>query len=321
MRKIAGALAAWVFLTATAWCAPLDATVIPGSSRWIIHVDAEAFKMSSTYAEWRKLIVGLPVERHLQGLAAVSGVNPFDDVQSITLCGPDAVHSRAIAMIQGRFDRDRLTTLAQGVAGITSTVYNGATIYSWPDPRQGTNKRGWGAFLRTDLIAFAADEAPLKAAIDTIAGQSPALDGAMTDWAGTRGSFFFLGAAKGLATMDGVHPNAAIVQRVVNARVNMGEAEGELVFEALIEADSAEAAEQMRQMVDGFRAMLLLKSKDNPDAAGIASAIEVAVSGSSLSIRFHKSVPTLFDVLRKKVEAFKNRTNARLALPAGPVVK
>jgi hypothetical protein len=240
-----------------------------------------------------------------------TGINVEEDIDSVTACmwpnaGGDADDHTGFVMLRGRFDTARLEAKAREHKNVQIEDFHGARLLrlvhdsnessqSTP-PRDGElrhRKTAVLAFVEPGLLMFG-EEAPVKRALSRSAqtvqtnsemmGMISEVEGNANLWA--------VGRVEALAK------NAKLPEQIASqipqvtwfsasSRINGG-----LSGELRAEARDDEAAKNLREVVQGFLALVRMQAGNKPEMQTLVQSLQLTGQGKSVALSFQ--VPAEF---------------------------
>ena len=282
---------------------PVDLKVLPGTARWIVHLDMEKLLQSEVGKMAQQAIQGKPQEARIKALEAMTSVNLLRDVHGLTVCGQGASQDGATVLVRGRFDEQRLVTILAAADGYAQTAYGTRSIHGWNDKNSKTTGRTYGAFGAQNLIVMSDRPESVQAALDVLDGKraSLATAGTFSKTSVPGAGFMFLATAKGLRDMEAIHPKAVVMKQVDDMTLTLGEKGNALVLAANVTAVSAEAVTQIQQVVAGFQAMALLGAENKPEMVDLAKSLTFTANDRTLQMEMSCPVQTVIQMIRSKI--------------------
>jgi hypothetical protein len=258
---------------------------VHADAKWFAHVDLDALKQTTVGAKMMDHLQQGQADNKLAALSSVFNFDPRSDLNDLVLYGFGNDRDGAV-VVRGKFDPERLVTLVKAGEDYAGETYEGHQLHSWTDPKKcGTHKRAHGVVHAPDIIVFADDLSVLKKAVDVLDRRAPI----MIDTArfpglndSPRGGFIF--AAANMAEMIGLTPQAQTFKAVESGVMTIGEADGLIYADLVLEAANADAATMMKRVLDGMAGLALLNREKNPAGARLAEKSESTVEGSRLTL-------------------------------------
>jgi hypothetical protein len=295
------AFAALALATVAVPAAPFQSKNIAAGAKWVIHVDVDAIRDSKIV---KKAFATCPILKNsgmvFDMIRDKAGIDLRKDLHGITLYGPDSDKKHAVAIVFATVNKTLLTEKAQKAADHKLTRRGGIEIHSWTAKHFGKTEPGAGAFYKDDAIVFAADVDGVSKAIDVLSGKSPGNSNPLLT--GTvRGATVIVRAAE---IPDNV--NCPILKQVKSFRVALGENDGKSFARKRIIMKTPEAAQQVKAVNDGFKALMSLYFADDADMMKIVEGSTSTLRGSTVTVRWEAPVEDVWNAmekLAKKVEA------------------
>jgi hypothetical protein len=218
-----------------------------------------------------------------------TGIDIERDVDSVLgFLGASATNRqepRGLAIIRGRFDRQRIEALLRGHGGQEET-HSGTTLMVAPEI--GDSSKSFGlAFLAEDLIGVGHVE-ELRAAIDRKAGGGATTNGDLMDR--VRGVFgqsaWVVGRFDALVSSG--HLPADVVSDIPPITWLSGSARFDNTIHLKLQAEArdAQAAKDLRELITGVLAIGKLQRGVDPQLADLAKSIALGGSGATVTLAF-----------------------------------
>jgi hypothetical protein len=178
-----------------------------------------------------------------------------------------------------------------------ATSYGSYQLHSWThkDCRKGP-RTVVGTFYKPDVMVFAGCEEIVKAALDVLDGKSAGIAGTTSPLAGRTlpGSIF-------VARASAIDPKTRcpILKSAESLRVALGESKGESFYRGRVVMKSTESAEQVKAVVEGFRALVSLQHGSDPLAMKLIGGLKVTSEGAKVSIRWNASANDVWAAVEK----------------------
>jgi len=286
MRIALSIVAVWGLLLAqSAEGAPLRAKDVAASAKWVVHVDFDAMRDSKLGAEVReKCLAAENAQKKLKHFQEDTGVDLTKDMHSVTLYDTRFVEHGGVAIFRAaHIDKKKLVAKLKDKHPDHSTEQHGdVTISTWTEAK-GTKHEHHvsGAFFGADAVLFSRDLKQLKAAVDVLSGKADALstESPLAEEA-PKGTFFLV---RGVGMDKEKTPfKAAVIRKSKQLSYAFGQ-DGNTVFaQGLLIAPSADAADKVRHVVEGFRALLQLRFGERDKKWEMLRGLKMAVAGSTI---------------------------------------
>ena len=313
MRKLMVVLMASVLFAAMPTLAgPLVIEQVSDGANWVAHTDYQQFNNSWTGQLIRKELVNLGIEEKLTNFATVFSFHPLDDVRDVTIYGTGKDREKAIVLIEGVFDKERILALVRMNPQHKEITYGDIVLHEWFDEnQQGSNDSAgqmmYGCFYQDDLIVMGAGLEGVKQAIDVLNGSAPnAASGVFNQAALDAKGAFFQVAGKRVGEMVGQDPQAAVLRQTDQLGLAIGEVEGKFYIDLGLTARSEEAAQAITKMLDGIIAFASLPNEEQPMLAELAKKVKVSCEKNTVQVHFESDpeavVQFLKDQWQRKIE-------------------
>jgi hypothetical protein len=317
MRRAAMVAIAVGLAAGAALAGPLQPERVASSAKWVAHLDVEA----AMKAELVQFVLQQPdvmakVEAAVKKGMEKLGIDPTKDIKSITLYGMGYEKTQAVAIGQGKVDKDKLLALIPK-DGHEQLEYNGVTIHSWPDPKGGTTN---GCFWGDDTVVLAGDVANIKLAIDVLAGKKDNLTKGELAAAlpkAPAGTALTL-AARDLESAPKKENDPGVFIHKFNwLSLVAGESEGNGFLTITGQAKNAEDAQEIRDGLNGLIAFVKMAARHmkagDPRLADVAELLKgVSIGGEGATVTASGSWPVakLKEVAEKAIKAKAARIEA-----------
>lgn len=279
--------------------APLNKNHILADSKWICHVDLEAFRAT----QLGKLVqddIRQNWQTKIDSLNELFGSDITRDVHSVTLFGSKPGEEDAVVMIYGKFNQNKLTALLALNSSYQKSQYNGAALHHWTDDRDHKNRVG--AFAQDNLIVISQTESKVTSVLDILSGKASSLAAQQANplvpLTEVPQNTFVLAAAVGLDELTQDDKNAAILQNSRLMAFIGTEEQGNVITRLRLETQDAQAAEQIETALRGILAFITLSQKENPDIAALIGACTISRQQSILNVQFQYPSQALMDIIK-----------------------
>jgi len=309
MRKLMMVLMVSVLLAAVpAFGGPLVKSRVSGSANWVAHVDNERFNSTQIGQLIREELKNQGMEENLANFVSIFAFHPLDDVRNVTAYGQGQNPEKAVVLIEGKFDEERLLMVLRFNPDYQETEYGDIAIHSWVDekkrdPNDSNIGRMYGCFYNDELVVMGAGLEAVKQAIDVLNGSAEnAASGVFNQAALNAKGAFFLVAANGVGEMVGQEPQAAVLRQTDELGLAVGEIEGNVYVDLDLKAKSEEAAKNIYKVLDGIIAFAALVGMEEPKLAELAKTVELSRVQNTIQVHFKSSPETVFSFLKEQWE-------------------
>jgi len=315
MRHITAAVAIGASLAAVAaWAGPLQKHHVAAEAKWVLHLDVEASKATQVGAyiggaldQDPKLVktkADLKAQfdfdfdwRRITALTAYgTGFQPGEQGKGILLVYTDMdVQKLLEAVIDkaqgGNADTGDIKRLEPGPLPLYLIKDD---LYVAPQPGR-------------PLLVSKFHQEILKAR-PVFAGQGVTLaaNDSFGDLLSAPGAFYFVGAAQGFNELPHIPPKAQVLKQAEGLRLVVSEAAGQVGFNAMLKTKTAEASQQIQQVLQGLIALGTLSQPGNQDLQQFIQAVKVTGSDKSVSLSIQIPADKVITEIKKK-EAQKKR--------------
>lgn len=279
-------LAAVVAVGFSARADALKQNLVPANSRWILHLDAEAFRKTRIGA----MIIEDKAESKVRQVKQDSKLPldfSFNKITAITAFGPMVgEHKDGVMLVQTtadvRGDLEKLIGFKEqngnGEPPVSRFSANGVEYY-----KLGNDLNLLQAGEKTWLLGK--KTASLEAARDVVAGKAaPLKDAPFLNYPAMNNGFFFLAVADTGAAGNQLPAQAKILQKAEGGRLAIGEQGDKVLINLALKAKEAETITEMQQLVQGLIAFVKLAQADNKDLNALVSSAAVTTNQNYVSV-------------------------------------
>jgi hypothetical protein len=261
----------------TALAGPLDRSIVPAATPWVLHVDVEAAVASKVGS----FMLSHKGEFDLDGLDGLKafGIDAPRDLLSITIFSPDAKSEDGVVAVLATPAIDALWNHLKTEPHAKSITVDGVELLSWDD--KGERKYGRvtpSADGKTRLALISDEWESIVAAIKG-AKQAGNLAGP------SKGSILFAQATTLPEEMieDADDNGQAILSKVQSAWLDIGEQDATVRAIANATFTDATAASQSRDVLQGLLSFVRMVSSTNEDVKPIVQMLDGA-GGPKISL-------------------------------------
>lgn len=283
---------------------PLVLEQVSGSASWVVHANQQQFRKTQTGQLIRTEMVNLGLEENLTNFAQIFSFHPIDDVRDVTVYGNGKDREKAVVLIDGIFDKEKILSLLRMNPEYKDIKYGKIVLHQWLDENQKdpNNKMMYGCFYRNDLIIMGAGLEAVKLAVDVLNGSAknaagnifnqPALD--------AKGAFFQAVGMRIGEMVAGEDPQAAALKQSDQLGIAIGENEGKFYIDVGLIAKSEEAAQAITKMLDGIIAFVSLPNEQQPLLSELAKKITVSCEQSKVQAVFQAEPESVVQFLKEQ---------------------
>ena len=280
---------------------PLVIEQVSGSASWVVHANQQQFRKTMIGQLIRTEMVNLGLEENLTNFATIFSFHPLDDVRDVTLYGTGNDREKAVVLIDGFFDKEKILSLLRMNPEYKDTKYGKIVLHQWidEDQKDPNNKMMYGCFYTDDLVIMSAGYDAVKLAVDVLNGSAknaagnifnqPALD--------TKGAFIQV-AGKRVGEM--LEQDAAAFRQTDQLGLAIGEVEAKFYIELSLTAKSEEAAQAITQMLEGILAFISMPNQEQQILAELAKKIKINCEAKTVKVRFESEPELVVQFLKEE---------------------
>ncbi len=248
---------------------------VPPESKFVVHVDLNAIKQTRLGS----MLFSIAKQKALEELGKEGGekaamrriqetlgMDPFEDIQSITLSATDFEHPEdtMLAMVRLKKSSGNLEGLALGLPEYEATEHEEHQIHS-ASPKD--DKRVYGAIHgngeQDRIVLLSPKLEAIKSVLDEL---DTASDRSRSGKAASNGALASIEVFEIPEGKLGKGPQAAVAKIVTSFAVDLTSKDDNFTATAIMTTENEKQAEQLQQMVSGFLAMIdLAQSMDSGD--------------------------------------------------------
>jgi len=307
MKRIVTAVAVGATLAAVAaWAGPLQKHHVAAEAKWVIHLDADAFKATQVGAyvggeldqKLAKLKGDLKAQfdidfdwRRITALTAYgTGFQPGEQGKGVLLVYTDMdVQKLLEAVIDkaqgGNADAGDVKRLEPGPLPLYLIKND---FYVAPQPG------------RPVLVSKFHQE--ILKARPIFAGQGTTLAASdnFGDLLSAPGASFFVAAAQGFNELPHIPPKAEVLKQAEGLRLIVSENAGKVGFNVMLKTKTAEVSQKIQQVLQGLIALGALTQSDNQDLQQLIQAVSVTAGEKSVTVNVQLPVEKVLAEIKKK---------------------
>jgi len=295
---------------------PLNLKQFPVDTKWLAHVDVDAVRESVVVQRfYQDCIVKHGQDRHFGEVLEQFGFDPRTDLHGITLYGPRVCKDEGVLILHADVDKAGLLQKAERAPEHSVTDHGSYQIHSWMHRKGEHEHKVAGTFFTNSVLVFGHNVDIVKKALDVLDGKAPSLEGKKDSplAQGVPAGTMFVARAVGLSEAGSVC-KSPLVKKSQWLSLVKGEHSGEVFTDGTLVTDSKEIAEQVKQVVEGLRAMALLQHSDK-DLQDLINQLKVSADDKTVKIVFRASVDSVASRVEKVcdelVKMYKQRQEKR----------
>jgi len=308
MRKSTGILTITVLvLSASAFGGSLQKDEVSRDANWVVHADLESFNKSRIGRLVRAELVSQPDEEKLKSFATVYSFHPIDDVRDVTVYGRGQDKEKAVALIDGKFEEEKLIAVVRMNAEHKEIPYGDIKLHRWlhEEKKKGEVKTQmmYGGILKGRLVVMSSGLDAVKQAVDVLKGSAENAAGRSFDLEARAGSgVFFQAMATDVGEIVGKQQGAAVLRKTDELGLAIGENEDKVYCSLGLSAKTAVVAQNVNKMLGGIIALAALAGEDQPKLAEFAGHLKPSCEGNTVRLRFELDSQLVFDFLKEQWE-------------------
>ena len=297
-------MAVWIGGVA-AQAAPLDLKHVAAEAKWLGHVDVDAIRESTVVQKaWKKhLEMDKQAEQRLGMLKQFTGLDLTQDIHGLTFYGKAVGKHEGVLVAHVKLDQGRILGMAAKLPGHAEAEHGSLKLHSWTFKVHGESKTIAAAFLEENRLVIASGVDDLKAALDVISGKSPSLaaDGPLGGKIPAGATVLFRATGISEAKLPFRDP---VAQQTKSFRFVAGEANGESFFRARGEYTNGDVVDQLKEIVEGARALGRLHNANNPVGNNLINGLKVKADGTKLTILWKASAVDVWTMTDAHLKIF-----------------
>lgn len=303
MRNIAltSCLAALVSTNAAAATFPLEK--ISPDAKWVAHMNFTDFKSTNIGGLLSDKLKSGRLNAKFKALSAMFNLDPRTDLNAATIYGSGSKPEDAVALIDAKFDEDRLVTLVGANDNYDLQSHGSYSVHGWVDNKKGVDIKSFGSFHSSGTLVLSQGLDNVRDALDVLDKKSRGLS--ETDPLGemitSEESMFFIAVAN-LAEMKDVNPTAALLRQSAAAHFAVGESQDRIRCKLQLTTHDEESAEMLQSVLEGMIAFALLNAAEEPDIAKLASNAKYGVTENRVELIVEQPVADVTAWLKERMD-------------------
>ena len=311
MKKLMMVLIVSLLMAVPVFGGPLMKSQVSSTANWVVHADYERFFSSQLGGLIRKELANQGIEEKLANFAKIFSFHPLDDVRDVTIYGNGQDREKAVVLIDGRFDKEKLEALVRLNPQHQEVEYGDITIHGWlHEEKKGSevvkSYMMYGCLYQDKLVVMSAGMDAVKQAVDVLRGTAQgAADGQFGAAAMNAQGAFFQVAANGVSDVAGQKQQAAVLRQTDKLGLAIGETEGKVYVDLGLAAKTEEDAQNINKVLEGIIAFAALSGEQQPKLAELAKKIKLSCAQNTVGARFESDSQSVFQFLKEQWERKK----------------
>ena len=304
MKKLIMTLAVSILVVeGSVLAGPLVLEQVSDSANWVVHANQEQFKKTQTGQLIRKEMVNLGIEENLSNFAMMFSFHPLDDVRDVTVYGTDKDREKAVVLIDGFFDKERILSILRMNPRYKEIKYGDVVVHEWFDENQkDPNQMMYGCFYKDDLIVMGSGLDSVKQEVDVLKGKAKSATSEIFSQAAlsAKGAFFQAAGRRVGEMVGGEDPQAVALKQSDQLGIAIGENEGKFYVDVGLVAKSEEAAQAITQMLEGIIAFVSLPNEEQPELAELAKKVKINCEEKTVNVKFESEPEVVVQFLKEE---------------------
>ncbi len=304
MRIVGIALAAFLGLAAIGRAEPLELKQVAADAKWLAHVDVDAMRESIVVqkAYHKCMEMHKDAEKRLDKIHELLGVDPRKDLHGVTVYGKDLEKHHGVLIVHADVDQKLLLEKAQKAPDHKVAKYGSYEIHSWTRKHGKESHTAFGTFFKPNVLVFARSEAAIQGALDVLDGKSPGITDQKSPLAGRvpPGATLIV-----RASAVGPQVKCPILKDADSFRLTLGENKGESFYRGRLTMKSPEAADQVKAVVEGFKAMVGLTHGSDAAAMKLVGAIKVTTQDKTVRVAWSAPAEEVWTAIEKAAKEIR----------------
>lgn len=315
-------IAALLFVNGAIFAGPLDKGQVSKDAKWIAHFDNDQFDKSVTGGLIRQSLEQTGAFAEMEDSNMLYSLDPFVDVNDITIYSREKDKDKFVVIFDGNFDKEELLEIVPPDMQHEVIKYGQTELHTWQGKAQINEQHIdaiYGCFYSDRLIVLSPSLDSITSAIDVLNGTAEnARESDFIADSYDNESIFFHAFVKGVGTIAGQEPRAAILQQTETLELVIGECDGLFFVNVDLVTKSEEIAAAIGTMLEGILAFAVVAANDDePQLAELASKVTILSIENSVQIRFESEPESVVKLLDDAIiEARIGRRNGKTAASA-----
>lgn len=279
---------------------PLQKSIIPADSDWVIHFDVEKF-ISTRIGDQllnNENILGLRNKNDL--FIEKYQIDILNDINGVTIYGFGKDRRNIVTCLRGNFDRDYLLGLLAVERSHREIPHGKFTIHKW-------NYHEFGAFADDHLALLAQDETAIKEALDVIAGKKANITASslMSYLNEIPSNAFFAALAKDISELAGLETKVFVLKKTESTLYTLSEEKENIHMILNITAKTLEDAKNMESIIRGLISLATMQMEEADISVRLhQEEIKIATEGKRVRVETFYPVKELVEILLGRVKFF-----------------
>lgn len=272
----------------------LDRSSIPAELRWLSQIEVRPL-LHGRLGAWLTRLAALErTKARLSLFTGLTGIDPWRDLERVTVAGLDARVDQFHLAGVGRFDREKLLTLVRATKGHAASSYQNHPLHHFEIPDVACDFHA--SIAATDQLLVVGGTLPRTTTVlDVLDQRAPTLEeGLLPTLAAPVGATtLWTIAAHGFTDWQGLLPEVAVLRQVRGIRILLAERGDTLLFSATLIAIDAATGERFASIADGAISLAVLDPRVRTDPAlqALASSAKLTRRGARIDLTLELDLP------------------------------
>ena len=269
---------------ALAQSAPDELRYVPDNATLVAYANVRDVMVSSFRDQLREIGPGFDGQQEFQDQTGIDLETDIDYVVASLV--PNGTEASGLVLLNGRFDPERLESLAREHGGQIED-YSGRRVFT----SVGNDTELSMSFVESGVLALGS-ASMVKGAIDMSAGNAADNVTANERLMGLMTHLRTGNNAWAVAEFEGMDPTSYIPEEVLSqvpaiaAMAVSGRVNGGLSASLTVEASDEQSGQDLHAVVQGLIALGRLQVGSRPELRGVFDSVQLALAGSSVTLSF-----------------------------------
>lgn len=287
---------------------PPDVASIAADAKWVLHVDADTARKSLLLQGiWKKMAERGNRRQKVRAIGKAIGLASFDDLHGVTVYGSRFRVGSGVVLLHAELDRQTLIAHLREKPEHRTLEYDGQTLHQWVEKkgREGEHEVTAG-FPGSDLVVAGRHPHEVQHAIDVIESkadslatrdEAPLTEGLPESPEIPEGTVLVFRAV-GLNAAE-INLKSPVTRHTESFSLLVGEHEGEAFAWSKLKTTSPETAVKVRDLVEGFRAMLQLRPESGEAVRAVVDGLDVSADEGTVTAEWRAPAEQVGEALRE----------------------
>ena len=267
-------------LATSSYATPLQKGVIPRDAKWLVHLDVDNLRDSKVGTIVIKQTLAAPLAQ-LKTEMKVDGELILQKLHSITAFGTDFQAGPEVNGVLVLSGDEELQTIVEGLLAAQILQNSDGPIKKVQQTPFALYSVGGQVFISpgpAGRVVVSKSRQQVEDMRRVLAGKAEVDNAgeAFSGYAKVANTFFFLAVAEGFNENAALPAQARILKMADGARIVLGEKGDQLFLDIALKAKDAEVIQQIRQVLEGLKAVVALGQSENKELLELAQSTKVS---------------------------------------------